>query len=103
MAGRKSRKPMYSQGCQFKCTLSDYPEHLEPECISWETGHQVNLSLVNITTVVVVSIDNGNFWVLGLCLSSGILKDTTFRKLYLFLSSDEGVSVTYTVGSVRIS
>jgi hypothetical protein len=31
-----------------------------------------------------------NYWVLGLFPSSGILENTTFRKLDLFPSSDEG-------------
>jgi hypothetical protein len=32
-----------------------------------------------------------NYWVFGLCPSSGILKNTTFWKLDLFLSPGEGV------------
>jgi hypothetical protein len=32
-----------------------------------------------------------DYWVLGLCSSSGILKNKTFRKLDLFPSSGEGV------------
>jgi hypothetical protein len=31
-----------------------------------------------------------NYWVFGLCPSSGILKNTTFRKLDLFPYSGEG-------------
>jgi hypothetical protein len=38
------------------------------------------------------------FW---LCLSSGILKNTAFRKLDLFPSSGERVRDSYSVGSVR--
>jgi hypothetical protein len=32
-----------------------------------------------------------DYWVFGLCPSSGILKNTTFRKLGLFPSSGEGL------------
>jgi hypothetical protein len=39
--------------------------------------------------------------VFGLCPSSGILKNTTFRKLDLFPCSGEEVRYTYSVGSVR--
>jgi hypothetical protein len=42
-----------------------------------------------------------NYWVFGLCPSSGILKNTTFRKLDLFPSSSEGVGDTCSVESVR--
>jgi hypothetical protein len=38
-------------------------------------------------------------WVPGLCPSSGILKNTTFRKLDLFSSSGVGKRGTYSVGS----
>jgi hypothetical protein len=43
-----------------------------------------------------------NYWVFGLCPSSGILK-SKFRKLDLFPSSGEGVEGTYFVGSIRNS
>jgi hypothetical protein len=43
-----------------------------------------------------------DYWVLGLCPSSGILNDATFRKLDLFPSWGEGVGDTCSVGSVRI-
>jgi hypothetical protein len=39
----------------------------------------------------------------GLCLSSGTLKDTTFRKLHLFTSLDEVVGDTYFGGCIRKS
>jgi hypothetical protein len=44
-----------------------------------------------------------DYWVFGLCPSSGILKtqkNTTFRKLDLFPSSGEGTGDTYSVGPV---
>jgi hypothetical protein len=44
-----------------------------------------------------------DYWVVGLCPLSGILKNTTFRKLDLFPSSIEGVGESYSVGSVRKS
>jgi hypothetical protein len=49
--------------------------------------------------------DTRNYWVFGLCPSSGILKtleNTAFRKLDLFPSSGEGGDI-YSVGSVRKS
>jgi hypothetical protein len=39
----------------------------------------------------------------GLCPPSGILKNTTFRKLVLLPSSGERMRDTYSVGSVRES
>jgi hypothetical protein len=42
-----------------------------------------------------------NYWVFGLCSSSGILKNTTFWKLVRILSSGERVGGTYSVGSIR--
>jgi hypothetical protein len=42
-------------------------------------------------------------WVFGFCPSSGMLKNITFRKLDLFLSSGEGVEDTYSVLTVRKS
>jgi hypothetical protein len=48
----------------------------------------------------------GDYWVLGLCASSGIRKNvenTTFRKLYLFPSSGEGMGDMYSASSVRRS
>jgi hypothetical protein len=43
-----------------------------------------------------------NYWVLGLFLSSGILENTTFRKLDLCPSSGEDeVEDTYSVGPLR--
>jgi hypothetical protein len=42
-------------------------------------------------------------WVFGSCPSSGILKNTMFRKLDLFPFSGVGVGGTYSVGSVRKS
>jgi hypothetical protein len=42
----------------------------------------------------------GDYRAFELCPSSGILKNT-FRKLYLFPPSDEGVGDTYSVGPVR--
>jgi hypothetical protein len=44
-----------------------------------------------------------DYWVFGICPSSGIIKNTTFRKLNLFSSSGEGVGCTYSVGLVRES
>jgi hypothetical protein len=44
-----------------------------------------------------------DYWVSELCPSSSILKNTTFWKLDLFLSSGEGVGDTYSVGSTRKS
>jgi hypothetical protein len=45
-----------------------------------------------------------NYWVFGLFPSSGILENTTFRKLDLLLSSGEGGGEdTYSVGPLRKS
>jgi hypothetical protein len=45
-----------------------------------------------------------SFWVFGLFPSSGILENTTFRKLDLFPSSGEGGGEdTYSVGPIRKS
>jgi hypothetical protein len=45
-----------------------------------------------------------NYWDFGLFPSSDILENTTFRKLDLFPSSDEGGGEdTYSVGPVRES
>jgi hypothetical protein len=47
-----------------------------------------------------------DYWVFGLCPSSGILKtqkNTTFRKMDLFPSSGEGTGDTYSVGPLRKS
>jgi hypothetical protein len=43
--------------------------------------------------------DTLHYWVFGICPSSGMLKNTTFRKLDPFPSSGEGVGDT--VGCVR--
>jgi hypothetical protein len=55
----------------------------------------------------VKSIQQGytyNYWVFGLFTSSGILENTTFRKLDLFPSSGEGGGKhTYSVGPLRKS
>jgi hypothetical protein len=40
-----------------------------------------------------------NYWVSGLCPSSGIL-DASFKRLDLFLSSGGGGGGTYSVGSL---
>jgi hypothetical protein len=40
-------------------------------------------------------------WVFGICPSSGMLKNTTFRKLGLFPSLGDSVGGTHSVGSVR--
>jgi hypothetical protein len=45
--------------------------------------------------------DTRNYWDFGFCPSSGILKNTSFRKLDLFPSSGEEVEDTYYVRSVR--
>jgi hypothetical protein len=45
------------------------------------------------------SLSLWDFWGFGLCLSSGILRNTAFRKLDLFPSSGEGEGDTF--GSVR--
>jgi hypothetical protein len=42
-----------------------------------------------------------DYWAFGLCPPSGILKNTTFRKLDLFPSSSEGVGDTCSVRYVR--
>jgi hypothetical protein len=52
----------------------------------------------------ILDIKNCNFtcwdyWVFGICPSSCILKNTTFRKLDLVPSSGEGMGDTYSVGS----
>jgi hypothetical protein len=44
-----------------------------------------------------------NYSVFGFCPSSGILKNTVFWKLDLFLFSEERVGGTYSVGSVKIA
>jgi hypothetical protein len=44
-----------------------------------------------------------NYWVFGLFPSSGILENTTFRKLDLFPSSGGGGEDTYSVGPLRKS
>jgi hypothetical protein len=45
-----------------------------------------------------------NYWVFGLIPSSGILENTTFRKLDLYPSSGEsGGEDTYSVGPLRKS
>jgi hypothetical protein len=46
---------------------------------------------------------NGDYWVFGLCISSGILKSTTLRELDLFPSSGERVGDTCSIESVRKS
>jgi hypothetical protein len=44
-----------------------------------------------------------NYWIFGLFPSSGILENTTFRKLDLFPSSGvRGGEDTYSVGSLRV-
>jgi hypothetical protein len=45
-----------------------------------------------------MAYDTCDCWVLGLYPSSGILKNTTFRKLDLFLSSYEGLGNTTVFG-----
>jgi hypothetical protein len=45
--------------------------------------------------------DTRDYWAFGIRSSSGILRNTTFRKLDLFPCSGEGVGDTYSVGSVR--
>jgi hypothetical protein len=44
-----------------------------------------------------------DYWVFGHCPSSGILKNTTFRKLDVFPSSGEGLGSTYLFESVKKS
>jgi hypothetical protein len=46
-----------------------------------------------------------NYWVVGLCPSSGIVetRNITFRKLDLFPSSGEGGEDTYSLGSFKKS
>jgi hypothetical protein len=41
------------------------------------------------------------FFFFGFCLSPGILENITSRKLDLFLSSNEGMGDTYSVGFVQ--
>jgi hypothetical protein len=47
--------------------------------------------------------NNRNYWLFGLCPSSGIVKNTTSRKLDVFPPSGEGVGDTYSVGPHRKS
>jgi hypothetical protein len=42
-----------------------------------------------------------NYWVFGHFPSSGILENTTFRKLDLFPSSDEGEKIPTQLGSLE--
>jgi hypothetical protein len=52
--------------------------------------------------VLTMVYNTQNYWVLGLFPSSGILENTTFRKLELFPSSGEGGGEdTYSVGPLR--
>jgi hypothetical protein len=49
--------------------------------------------------------NNWGFWDFGLCSSSGTLKDTRehdVSELDLFLSPDDGVGDTYSVGSIPV-
>jgi hypothetical protein len=46
---------------------------------------------------------NQDYRVSGLCSSSGMLKNTPFRKLDLFPFSGEEMGDTYSLGSVRKS
>jgi hypothetical protein len=45
--------------------------------------------------------ESGDYWVFGLHPLSSILKNATFWKLNLFLSSGKGMGGTYSVGSAR--
>jgi hypothetical protein len=46
-------------------------------------------------------VDAHDYGILGLCPSSGVVKNTAFRKLDLFPSSGEVVGDTYPVDCVR--
>jgi hypothetical protein len=61
---------------------------------------------ISLERVLMMVYDVQDYWVFGLCPSSGILKtlkNTMFRKLDLFLSSGEGTGDNYSVGPVRKS
>jgi hypothetical protein len=54
--------------------------------------------------VLTMVYNTQNYWVFGLFPSSGILENTTFRKLDLFPSSGEGLGEDiYSVGPLRKS
>jgi hypothetical protein len=67
------------------------------------TFNQVTLSFVAGTHFIIISLSlsTRDYWVLGFYSSSGILQNTTFRKLDLFPPTGEGVANTWSVGSVR--
>jgi hypothetical protein len=47
--------------------------------------------------VLAMTYNTRNYWVFGLCPWLGILKNTRFRKLYLFPPSGEALGDTYSV------
>jgi hypothetical protein len=48
-------------------------------------------------------VDTQVYWVFGLCPSSGILKNITFWKLDLFLSSGERVETPTLLGPLELT
>jgi hypothetical protein len=67
-----------------------------------ETSYSLNIpkTMANVKRWLLTH----NYWVFGFFPSSGILKNTTFRKLDLFPSSGEGGGEdTYSVWSLRNS
>jgi hypothetical protein len=51
--------------------------------------------------VLAMVYNTQDYWDFGLCLSSDILKDTTFQKMALFPSSDDGLGDNYSIGFIR--
>jgi hypothetical protein len=84
---------------------------LRTTSICFDRGTQLFVSIaLTLSRVVTDESDKENeiqdYWVFGLCPSSGILKkqkNTTFRKLDLFPSLGEGAGDSYSVGLVRKS
>jgi hypothetical protein len=87
--------------------------------LAWtsNTGIKFNYNLIHVCNILKMG-GYENFWkqaegrrkaydrnycVFGFCQSSGILKNTMYPKLDLFLSSGEGVGDTYSLGSLRKS
>jgi hypothetical protein len=51
-------------------------------------------------TVLKLNVYSRDYWISGLYQWSGILKDTTFRKVYLLPSSGEGAGGKFVLASL---
>jgi hypothetical protein len=83
------------------CTTQTTPTQATAVALYLSTDHHIKWRIYEMLVHMMMVYNTRDCWVFGPSPSSGILKNTTFRKLDLFLSSGDGWETPTQLGSLE--